>query len=134
MMQYLAYTVMAILSLTVVATLAMSCYVGYKYSHGFLPTQKSSKMSLKYGLLSASSFGLLVFIFFWFIDGFSWEILLPSLLVTVMVSIPMLFGCLSNTLVINFFNKRELSLEKLLKQIENLYQNTSGKKHNKDKK
>lgn len=133
-MQYLAYTVMAILSLTVVATLAMSCYVGYKYSHGFLPTQKSSKMSLKYGLLSASSFGLLVFIFFWFIDGFSWEILLPSLLVTVMVSIPMLFGCLSNTLVINFFNKRELSLEKLLKQIENLYQNTSGKKHNKDKK
>ena len=134
MMQYLAYTVMAILSLTVVTTLAMSCYVGYKYSHGFLPTQKSSKMSLKYGLLSASSFGLLVFIFFWFIDGFSWEILLPSLLVTVMVSIPMLFGCLSNTLVINFFNKRELSLEKLLKQIENLYQNTSGKKHNKDKK
>ena len=133
-MQYLAYTVMAILSLAVVATLAMSCYVGYKYSHGFLPTQKSSKMSLKYGLLSAFGFGLLVFIFFWFFDGFSWEILLPSLLVMVMVSIPMLFGYLSNTLTINFLNKRDFSLEKLLKQIENLYQNTRGENHNKDKK
>lgn len=134
MMQYLAYTVMAILSLTVVATLAMSCYVGYKYSHGFLPTQKSSKMSLKYGLLSASGFGLLAFIFSWVIDGFSWEILLSSLFVTVLASIPMLFGYLSNTLTINFFNKRDLSLEKLLKQIEDLYQNTRGENHNKDKK
>ena len=134
MMQYLAYTVMAILSLTVVTTLAMSCYVGYKYSHGFLPTQKSSKMSLKYGLLSAFGFGLLVFIFFWFFDGFSWEILLPALLVTVLASLPMLFGYLSNTLTINFLNKRDFSLEKLLKQIENLYQNTGGENHNKDKK
>ncbi len=134
MMQYLAYTVMAILSLTVVTTLAMSCYVGYKYSHGFLPTQKSSKMSLKYGLLSASSFGLLLFIFSWVIDGFSWEILLSSLFVTVLASLPMLFGYLSNTLTINFLNKRDFSLEKLLKQIENLYQNTGGENHNKDKK
>ena len=91
-------------------------------------------MSLKYGLLSASGFGLLVFIFSWVIDGFSWEILLSSLFVTVLASIPMLFGYLSNTLTINFLNKRDFSLEKLLKQIKSLYQNTGGENHNKDEK
>jgi len=84
-LEYIGYSISAILALTSLMLFISGIYAGYKYLTGFTTQKKSSEQSSRLMLLSALTFLASLFVFLVTENGFSWNLVATFLFFSILI-------------------------------------------------
>ncbi len=136
LIRYFGYAISIILFVLTFVFFILSIYFSYKETNNLLPTQRSQRISAKYLFLSFLSLSLSLFVFLITENGFSWDTLLASVGLLIMLSLFLGVNYFTTSKTTEYLNKRGFSPDILrkIRQIGKANKKSGGQENSDDSK
>ena len=133
LIRYFGYAISIILFVLTFVFFILSIYFSYKETSNLLPTQRSQRINAKYLFLGFLNLSLSLFVFLITENGFSWDALLASAGLLVMLSLFLGVNYFITSKTTEYLGKRGFSPD-ILRKIKQIGEtnNKSGEQENSD--